>query len=71
MLHLIPKSDGVLVSQATKGGYIFCKYGGVIDISVPTSKDRRGRVQGHGSICPTLTTSNNLIIVTRGERKDG
>ena len=28
------------------------------DLSYPTSQTRRGRVQGNGQICPTLTTEN-------------
>ena len=44
----------VAVRQATKQGYILCEVGGVADLSFPTSKLRRGRVQGGGWICPTL-----------------
>lgn len=47
----------VYVKQATKQGYITCKLGGVIDLSYPNSKTRRGRVQDNGMICPTITTS--------------
>ena len=36
----------VKVRQATSLGYILCPYGGVADLSFPTSKLRRGRVQG-------------------------
>lgn len=28
------------------------------DLNYPDSKTRRGRVQGNGQICPTLTTEN-------------
>lgn len=34
----------------------------IIDISYPTSKLRRGRLQGGGAISPTITTSANLIF---------
>ena len=45
------------IKQATEYGYEFCKVGGVADLSYPTSKYRRGRVQGGGAISPTITTS--------------
>lgn len=48
----------VYVKQATKDGYIPCEVGGVADLNYPDSKTRRGRVQGEGQICPTLTTEN-------------
>lgn len=51
----------VKIKQATKAGYILCDIGGVADLSFPTSKLRRGRVQGNGWICPTLTTSSTGI----------
>lgn len=34
------------IKQATEKGYIECRIGGVADFSYPTSKFRRGRVQG-------------------------
>ena len=34
------------IPQATKKGYIECPVGGCFDWSYPTSKLRRGRVQG-------------------------
>lgn len=39
-------------------GYIECEIGGVADFSYPTSKLRRGRVQGGGHVCPTLTSQS-------------
>lgn len=39
------------------------KVGGVADFSYPTSKLRRGRVQGGGQICPTITTTGGLYKV--------
>lgn len=59
--------DGVMVSQATKSGYIFCKWGGCFDMSYPDSKFRRGRVQGGGDICPALTTSGENIVVVNND----
>lgn len=46
------------IKQATAKGYIECEIGGVADFSYPTSKIRRGRVQGGGHVCPTLTSQS-------------
>lgn len=54
----VQKDNLVLVKQATKDGYIPCEVGGVCDLNYPGSATRRGRVQGNGQICPTLTTEN-------------
>lgn len=49
----------VVVSEPnTAKGYIECEIGGVADFSYPTSKIRRGRVQGGGHVCPTLTAQS-------------
>jgi len=52
----------IRIKQATKKGYIEMKSGGVCDVSYPTSKLRRGRVQGGGDISPTLTCSGDAIV---------
>ena len=59
-LTTVSKDEVVLVRQATKKGYIECMKNGVIRVSYPKSKTKRGRVQGHGMICPTLLTSNDI-----------
>lgn len=51
----------IRVKQATKQGWIECCNGGVADLSYPNSKLRRGRVQGGGTICPTITTTGGCI----------
>ena len=51
----------ILISQATKKGYIEMEVPGVCDLSYPNSKTRRGRVQEKGKISPTLTASENGI----------
>lgn len=51
----------VKIKQATKDGYIECKLGGVADLSYPTSKTRRGRVQDNGDTCPTLTAAETGV----------
>jgi DNA (cytosine-5)-methyltransferase 1 len=59
----IPKvlEPTVKIKQATKDGYIECKLGGVADLSFPTSKTRRGRVQDNGDTCPTLTATETGV----------
>ena len=48
----------VAIKQATIDGFIECDVGGVVDVSYPQSNTRRGRVQGGGAICPTITASS-------------
>lgn len=62
-----PNDDNsIRVRQATKQGYIVCPVGGVADLSFPTSKLRRGRVQGNGQICPTLMAGEpNIYHIER------
>lgn len=47
----------IKIRQATGKGWIECQNGGVADLGFPSSKTRRGRVQGGGNICPTLITT--------------
>lgn len=60
----------VAIPSNTKDGYVECQIGGVIDISYPTSKTRRGRVQDGGNTTPTLTcaTENNLVRIENNYR---
>ena len=51
----------IKIKQATSKGYIELVEGGVADLSYPGSKTRRGRVQGNGQICPTLTAAEGGI----------
>lgn len=45
--------------------------GGVADLSYPTSKNRRGRVQGGGNISPTITSATSGIHkIERGRIKE-
>lgn len=55
------KGNKIAIRQATKNGYIECEVGGVADLSYPNSKTRRGRVQGNGNICPTITATETGI----------
>lgn len=60
-LLVMNKINNILVKQATKSGWIECEVGGVADLSYPTSKTRRGRVQGGGQISPTITAETTGI----------
>lgn len=51
------------IRQATIKGYIECPIGGLADLSFPTSKLRRGRVQGDGTIAPTLMAGDCPLYV--------
>ena len=59
------KGEGskVAVKQATKQGYIECELGGVADLSYPSSKLRRGRVQQNGNVSPTITTQTGVCKI--------
>lgn len=61
-------SEGVVyVKCATKLGYIPIKSGGVLDLSFPDSKTRRGRVIDDGDICPTLDTGCQVGVIQVGQ----
>ena len=49
------------IIQATKKGDIECEIPGVADLSYPTSKTRRGRVQDRGQTCPTITATETGV----------
>lgn len=51
------------IRQATKDGFIKMEVGGCCDLLYPSSKLRRGRVQGDGHICPTIATSNGVCKI--------
>lgn len=51
----------IKIKQATKKGYIECCNGGVADLSYPTSKLRRGRVQGGGGFLQPLQRTMDYI----------
>ena len=61
-LKLVLTEEGILITQATKEGEILCKWGGVCDLSYPKSQTRRGRVQGGGDICPTITAESTGLV---------
>lgn len=53
----------VAVKQATKQGYIECEIGGVADLSYPSSKLRRGRVQENGNVSLIITTQTGVCKI--------
>lgn len=60
--------EAVMIKQATKAGFIKWQVGGVADLSFPTSKTRRGRVQAGETVCPTIMSSNQELY--KLERKE-
>ena len=59
------------IKQATKQGYALLRNGGVCDLTYPSSKTRRGRVQGDGGdISPAITCAGVLFVVEL-EENDG
>lgn len=57
---MMESTERVRIKQATKQGFIECTWG-VADLSYPSSKTRRGRVQEDGLICPTITATETGI----------
>lgn len=57
-LTTVSKDNIILVKQKTKKGYEECIRGGIANLSYP-NVEKRGRVQKHGVICPTLTTQSS------------
>jgi len=47
------------IREATASGYILMDSGGLCDLSYPSSKNRRGRVQGGGGNLPNNNINNN------------
>lgn len=54
--------EKISIRQATKKGFIDMNNGGVVNMSYPGSKLRRGRVQEDGNVSPTLTCSGDAIM---------
>ena len=52
----------VMIPQNTKDGAIQMELGGVCDLSYPTSKTRRGRVQDGGKTTPALTRNTESTL---------
>ena len=56
------------IKQATKEGFIECEIPGAADLSYPTSRLRRGRVQGGGRKSPTITTTTGVCKIMSKEQ---
>lgn len=54
------------IPQATSTGYVEIEPGMVFDGSYPSSKTRRGRLQGDGKLCPTITANKSEIYYFEG-----
>lgn len=59
-------NDILRIPQATETGFVEVRPGDVFDGSYLTSSTRRGRVQGGGAICPTLTAGQTEIYYYEG-----
>lgn len=60
----------IKIRQAVKKGYIEMESGQVCDTSYPTSKVRRGRVQGeYGNISPTVTCETGICRIYKEEKE--
>ena len=57
----------IKIKNATKRGYIEVFEGGVLDLSFPDSKTRRGRVIDGGKTTPTLDTGCEVGVIQVGQ----
>lgn len=55
------------MKNATKAGYAEVRSGGVVSLSQPNSKTRRGRVIDEGETSPTLDTGCEVGVVQVGQ----
>ena len=67
--YVCESMEKIGVRQATKDEIIPMQIPGVCDLSYPTSKFRRGRVQGGGTISPTITTSCGVVKIIKWQEK--
>lgn len=58
-----PKPPIIRIAQATAKGYVEVWPGMVFDFAYPSSKLRRGRLQGNGEICPTITKVHGGLLL--------
>lgn len=57
------KEKTIKIKNATKKGFIEIGVGGVLDLSQPNSKTRRGRVKENGNLAPTLDTGCEVGVI--------
>ena len=61
----------IRIKNATKQGFIEMIEGGVLDLSFPDSKTRRGRVIDEGRTSPTLDTGCEVGVAIVDDRFPG
>lgn len=57
----------IKIKNATKQGFVEVREGGVLNLSQPDSKTRRGRVIDNGETSPTLDTGCEVGVVQVGQ----
>jgi DNA (cytosine-5)-methyltransferase 1 len=60
----------IKIPSMTIRGFLYVCEGGAFDMSYPSSKTRRGRVQGGGNLCPTLMAGESEIVIFEGYVED-
>lgn len=55
--------DIIKIRVANKQGYVPYKIGGVVDLSYPSSKTRRGRCEQLGEVSPTICAELTLYVI--------
>ena len=56
----------IRIREATEKGYVEISPGQAFNASYPSSRTRRGRLQGGGEICPTLMAGESEVYVYEG-----
>lgn len=65
ILESEPDKEVIKVKANTNEGFYELEPDGVVDLSYPDSKNRRGRVQTRGRVCPTITSSGDISKIER------
>lgn len=65
ILESEPDKELIKVKANTSEGFYELEPDGVVDLSYPDSKNRRGRVQTRGRVCPTITSSGDINKIER------
>lgn len=65
ILESEPDKEIIKVKANTNEGFYELEPSGVVDLSYPDSKNRRGRVQTRGRVCPTITSSGDISKIER------
>ena len=65
ILESEPDKEIIKVKANTNEGFYELEPDGVVDLSYPDSKNRRGRVQTRPRVCPTITSSGDISKIER------